>query len=426
MPSSNSLFSAAKKRIPGGVNSPVRAFGAVGGTPPFVASGRGSRIKDVDGREYIDYVMSWGPLILGHAHPAVVRAVRDAAGRGTSFGAPTPGEVELAQSLCDASKPLQRVRLVSSGTEAAMSALRVARALSKRTGVVKFAGCYHGHADAFLVKAGSGLATFGISSSAGVPNEIARKTFVLPYNDPAALRELLWKRRQEIGAVILEPVAGNMGLVLPSQEFLEKIQQYCRELGVILICDEVITGFRLRYGTVSETLGLKPDLLVLGKIIGGGMPLAAFGGSAAAMSLVSPEGPVYQAGTLSGNPVAVAAGRAALNLLRRTPRIYESINSKAQELQHGLERSARQHNLQITINRAGSMLTLFFHPGPVTDYAGAAKSDVKRYGRFFHEMLRRGVYLPPSQFEAWFVSAAHSDKDIDKTLQAADGAFRRL
>lgn len=426
MKRSKALFAQAKKVIPGGVNSPVRAFGAVGGYPPFIKQARGAHLIDADGTTYIDYVMSWGPLILGHAHPEIVKAIQIMAARGTSFGAPTLGEVEMASALVQAVPSMKRVRLVSSGTEAAMSALRVARAAAKRTGVVKFAGCYHGHADAFLVKAGSGLATFGISSSAGVPGEIARKTYVLPYNDTASLRELLWQKKREIGAVILEPVAGNMGLVLPSPEFLEKIQQYCKEHGILLICDEVITGFRLGYGGVQDALGLRPDLTVLGKIIGGGMPLAAFGGSADAMKLVAPEGPVYQAGTLSGNPVAVAAGLATLMHLKKDPKIYDRLNARGQALQHGLERMARQHQLQITINRAGSMLTLFFHPGPVVDYASASKSDVKRYAKFFHGMLERGIYLPPSQFEAWFVSDAHTDKDIEATLRAADAVFKKL
>jgi glutamate-1-semialdehyde 2,1-aminomutase len=423
---SRALFSLARRWIPGGVNSPVRAFGAVGGAPPFIRRGRGARIFDEDGRRYIDYVLSWGPLILGHSHPAVVRAIRSAASAGTTFGAPTAGEVDLARTLAGAIGSMRRVRLVSSGTEAAMSALRVARAVSRRGGVIMFAGCYHGHADPFLVRAGSGLATFGISSSAGVPGEAARRTYVLPYNDASALRELLVRKKQEIGAIILEPVAGNMGVVLPSAEFLDAVRRYRKQYGLALICDEVITGFRFAFGGVQDSLGLKPDLTTLGKIVGGGLPLAAFGGSGDAMSMVAPLGPVYQAGTLSGNPVAVAAGRATLEVLRRRPGIYRRLNSMAKNLQDGLGAAARARGLFITINRAGSMMTLFFHPGPVVDYASASRADTTRYARFFHGMLKRGIYLPPSQFEAWFLSAAHRDRDIEQTVRAAEEVFRTL
>lgn len=392
----------------------------MGGTPVTVIRGRGAVITDIEGRRYIDYVGSWGPLILGHAPPKVLRAVSAAARRGTTFGAPTPGETELAQSLCRAAG-LDRVRLVSSGTEACMSALRLARAFSKREGLVKFEGCYHGHADPFLIKAGSGLATFGISSSAGVP---PARTYVLPYNDAEALEQVLRRRWRQIGAVIVEPIAGNMGVVLPKPEFIRALRRLTAAYGILLIFDEVITGFRLRFGTVQPELHTKADLTTLGKIVGGGLPLAAFGGKAAVMKLLAPEGPVYQAGTLSGNPVAVAAGLATLRAL--TPKVYAKIDALAKRLERGIAAAARRHGIPVTINRAGSMLTVFFTDRPVTDWKSAATSDTGRYARFFHGMLERGIYLPPSQFEAWFVSAAHTDRHIDATIRAADQVFRTL
>jgi len=421
---SEAAYARARKVIPGGVNSPVRAFGAVGGAPVFVSHGYGSKVVDVDGRPYIDYVMSWGPLILGHAHPAVVKAVRVAAERGTSYGMPTEGEAELARRLCQAIPSMKRVRLVNSGTEAAMSALRVARASTEREGLVKFEGCYHGHADPFLVKGGSGLATLGISSSAGVPDGAVGRTVVLPYNNVEALADVLKRHGRSIAAVIVEPVAANMGVVPPKPEFLSEARRLCTKHGALLIFDEVITGFRLRYGAVQDELGVRSDLTLLGKIIGGGLPVGAFGGDAGAMDLLAPLGPVYQAGTLSGNPVAVAAGRATLEELSR--KVYARLEEAARELAKGLLQGAERRGVEISINRAGSMLTLFFGPGPVVDFAGASACDTKRYAAFFHSMLAQGVLLPPSQFEAWFLSTAHADEDIEATVRAADAAFARL
>lgn len=412
---SAAAFRRARKAIPGGVNSPVRAFGAVGGVPRFVRSAKGAWLADEDGNRYLDYVGSWGPLILGHAHPAIVKAVRAAAGRGTTYGAPTVAEVELAETMRDAVPSMERVRLVSSGTEACMSALRVARAFAKRDGVVMFAGGYHGHADPFLVKAGSGLATFGVPTSPGVPKAVAGRTIVLPYNDPVALRAAITRRWREIAAVIVEPVAGNMGVVPPRPGFLEEMRRLTAKHGIVLIFDEVITGFRAAYGGVQKLIGIRPDLTCLGKIIGGGMPLAAYGGRAELMKLVSPGGPVYQAGTLSGNPAAVAAGLAQLRYLRDHPEVYRRIDRLAARLEDGLK--GRR------VNRFGSLLTLFFNAAAVVDWASAATCDRKAYARFFHRMLERGIYLPPSQFEAWFVGAAHTDRDIDRTIEAARAAL---
>lgn len=413
-------FEEARRFLPGGVNSPVRAFRGVGGTPLTIARGKGAVVTDIEGRSYIDYVGSWGPLILGHAPPEVLRAISAAAPNGTTFGAPTVGETELAKTLCRAAG-LDRVRLVSSGTEACMSALRLARAFSKREGLIKFEGCYHGHSDPFLIKAGSGLATFGISSSAGVP---PAKTIVLPYNDADTIERVIRKRWRQIGAVIVEPIAANMGVVLPNSDFARALRRLTAAYGIILIFDEVVTGFRLRFGTVQPELKVAADLTTLGKIIGGGMPLAAFGGKGAVMKLLAPEGPVYQAGTLSGNPVAVAAGLATLRAL--TPKIYAKIDALAQRLERGLAETAGRRGIPVRINRAGSMLTLFFTGAPVTDWTSAATSDTGRYAKFFHGMLERGIYLPPSQFEAWFVSAAHTEEQIDATIRAADRTFANL
>lgn len=415
-----SAFEEARRFLPGGVNSPVRAFKGVGGTPVTMARGKGAVITDIEGRNYVDYVGSWGPLIVGHASPKVLQAISAAARKGTTFGAPTLGETELAKTLCRAAG-LDRVRLVSSGTEACMSALRLARAFSKREGLIKFEGCYHGHSDPFLIKAGSGLATFGISSSAGVP---PAKTFVLPYNDAEALEQVIRKQWRQIGAVIVEPIAGNMGVVLPKPDFIRALRRLTAAYGIILIFDEVITGFRLRFGTVQPELKTAADLTTLGKIVGGGMPLAAFGGKAAVMRLLAPEGPVYQAGTLSGNPVAVAAGLATLRAI--TANIYVKLDALAQRLSRGIAEAARRRGIPVTINRAGSMLTVFFTDLPVTDWTSAAASDTERYAKFFHGMLERGIYLPPSQFEAWFVSAAHTEKQIDATIRAADETFANL
>jgi glutamate-1-semialdehyde 2,1-aminomutase len=402
---SRRLLRRAVRVIPGGVNSPVRAFRAVGGNPPFLYKARGAHIHDADGRRFLDFVGSWGPLILGHAHPAVVRAVREAAARGTSYGAPHEAEVEMAELLCAAVR-LDRVRLVSSGTEACMSAIRVARGFTGRDLVVKFEGGYHGHADGLLVKAGSGAATFGVPTSAGVPGALARLTAVLPYNDASAATRFL--RKHKVACVIVEPVAGNMGVVPPAPGFLETLRGETERTGALLIFDEVITGFRLRWGSGSD---LRPDLTTLGKIIGGGLPLAAYGGRREVMAKVAPEGPVYQAGTLSGNPLAVAAGLAQLREVKRT-NPYPRLERLAARLAAGLPG---------TVNRVGSMLTPFFAGAPVTDWDSAARSDTKRFARFHRAMLERGVHLPPSQFEAWFVSAAHTERDIDRAIEAARG-----
>jgi glutamate-1-semialdehyde 2,1-aminomutase len=414
-PRSEAAFRRARRVIPGGVNSPVRAYRAVGGTPPFVASARGATVTDADGRRYLDYVGSWGPLILGHAAPPVVRAVREAAGRGTSYGAPTEAEVEMAELLCSALPSMEKVRLVSSGTEAAMSAIRAARALTNRDGVVKFEGCYHGHADGLLVKAGSGAATFGVPTSAGVPEDVARHTHVLPYNELDAARALFRKRWSTLACVILEPVAANMGVVAPAPGFLDGLRQLTAKHGVVLIFDEVITGFRLCWGGAQTLYGVRPDMTVLGKVIGGGLPVGAYGGRREIMGLVSPEGPVYQAGTLSGNPLAVAAGLAQLKALRSDRSVYRRIDARGARLAAAFR--------GITVNRVGSMLTPFFTTGPVTGWRSAARCDTKRFARFHRAMLDRGVMLPPSQFEAWFVSAAHTDADIERTARAITGSL---
>ncbi len=408
--------------MPGGVNSPVRAFRAVGGDPVSIASGKGSRITDVDGNTYIDYVGSWGPLILGHCHPEVMEALARAISTGTSFGASTAGEVELADAIHQAFPSVERVRLVSSGTEATLSALRVARAATGREKILKFEGCYHGHADSLLVKAGSGVATLGLPDSPGVPRALAELTVTAPYNDVGALDEVFRVHQGQLAAAIVEPVAGNMGCVPPRPGFLERLRGLTAKQGTVLIFDEVMTGFRVAYGGAQQLYGIRPDLTTLGKIIGGGLPAAAYGGKAALMDLVAPAGPVYQAGTLSGNPLAVAAGIKTLELLRR-PGFYERLNAVSEELIAGLAAEAARARVALTINRAGSMFTAFFSPEPVTDYASARKSDTAAFARFFRTLLDRGVYFPPSQFEAAFVSAAHTAEDVALTLDAARRAF---
>ena len=415
---SANLFKAASRVIPGGVNSPVRAFRGVGGEPFFVASAEGARLTDVDGRSYLDFVGSWGPLILGHAARPVVEAVTAAVSRGTSYGAPTPGEVDLAEMITAAYPSMEMVRLVSSGTEATMSAIRVARGATGRDVLLKFDGCYHGHADSLLVKAGSGGATFGIPDSAGVPESLARLTVTASFNDIAGVRAIFETRGREIAAVIVEPVAGNMGVVPPAPGFLEALRDLCTRHGAVLIFDEVITGFRLAFGGAQMKYGIRPDLTCLGKIIGGGLPVGAYGGSRDLMSRVSPLGPVYQAGTLSGNPLAVAAGLATLRALREGD-VYRRLDSLGAELERGLVAAAGKAGVPLTVNRVGSMLTGFFTDKPVTDYATAKRSDAARYGRFFHAMLARGVFLAPSQFEAAFVSLAHRDADIVAAAEAA-------
>jgi len=415
----------ARKRIPGGVNSPVRAFGAVGGEPPFISHGSGARLCDVDGRAYIDYVCSWGPLILGHAHPEIVAAVETAARRGTSFGAPTPLEVELAEAINAAFPTIEKVRLVNSGTEATMSVSRVVRAATERKLIVKFDGGYHGHADSLLARAGSGLATFNLPDSAGVPEEFVRFTRTLPYNDRMAAERLFQARGREIAAVIVEPVAGNMGCILPAPGFLETLRQQTQKYGALLIFDEVITGFRVAYGGAQERFGVLADMTTLGKIIGGGLPVGAYGGRQRVMDLVAPAGPVYQAGTLSGNPLAVSAGLAALRALKQ-PGTYEKLEALGAKLGDGLLQAAEQAGVPAQVNRCGSMLTVFFSRKPVTDFASAKRCDTEKFARFHRALLEGEVYWPPSQFEAAFVSLAHTEEDIEHTLEAARAAFVEL
>ena len=425
MTQSEELFARAQRLIPGGVNSPVRAFKAVGGTPLFIRKAEGSRIWDVDGKAYIDYVGSWGPMILGHAHLPVVEAVQKAAARGTSYGAPCAGEVELAERVTRLVPSIEKVRFVSSGTEAAMSALRLARGFTGRRKILKFAGCYHGHADGLLVAAGSGVATLGIPGSPGVPEGTVADTLVAPFNDVDAIETLAGSHGADLAAVIIEPVAGNMGCVAPREGYLEAVREITRGIGALLIFDEVMTGFRLAMGGAQELYGITPDLTCLGKILGGGLPVAAYGGRAEIMDQVAPDGPVYQAGTLSGNPLAMAAGCAALDALRGGA-TYERLDALSIRLQVGLARGAQAAGVMLTVNRVGSMFTPFFCRGPVTDYASAKASDTLAFSRFFHAMLKRGVYLPPAQFEAAFVSLAHSERDIDETVRAAAEAFGEL
>ncbi|MCA1646719.1 MAG: glutamate-1-semialdehyde 2,1-aminomutase [Chloroflexi bacterium] len=416
------LYARAKELLPGGVDSPVRAFGAVGGTPRFIARGRGSATWDVDGNRYIDYLASWGPLIAGHAHPSVVAAIQDAATRGTSFGAPTEAELELADLVKKAFPSIDLVRFVSSGTEATMSALRLARAATGRDMLLKFDGGYHGHADGLLVQTGSGALTFGQPDSPGVPADYARQTLSVPYNDLAAVRDAVQAYPGQIAAVIVEPVAGNMGVVPPAPGFLEHLRSMTREHGTLLIFDEVITGFRVTLGGAQQQFRITPDLTCLGKIVGGGLPVGAYGGRRDLMEQLSPLGPVYQAGTLSGNPLAMAAGAATLRLLGE-PGVYAHLETLSARLADGLLEVARAADVPYTANRVGSMFTGFFCREPVTDYASARKADTRAYGRFFHAMLERGVYLAPSQFEAGFVSLAHTDAEIDATIAAAAAAF---
>jgi glutamate-1-semialdehyde 2,1-aminomutase len=411
--------------MPGGVNSPVRAFRAVGGDPIFMASGKGAMMTDVEGKSYIDYMLSWGPLILGHAHPEVVEALARAAETGTSFGACTPREVELAERIVEAYPSIERVRLVNSGTEATLSALRVARAATGRDKILKFEGCYHGHADSLLVKAGSGVATLGLPDSPGVPRALAQLTVTAPFNDAGALEDAFRVHRNELAAAIVEPVVGNMGCVPPRQGFLEKLRALTHEQGTVLIFDEVMTGFRVAYGGAQQLYKLDPDMTTLGKIIGGGLPVGAYGGKARLMDLVAPAGPVYQAGTLSGNPLAVAAGLKTLEILRR-PGIYQRLDSLTSKLTNGLVAEAARLGVGLTVNRVGSMFTAFFTPDPVWDYASAKKADTAAYGLFFGILLEAGVYFPPSQFEAAFVSTSHSEGDVSATLQAASFAFSGL
>jgi glutamate-1-semialdehyde 2,1-aminomutase len=421
--SSEALFVAAQRYIPGGVNSPVRAFRAVGGTPRFIARAAGARVYDVEGREYIDYVASWGPMILGHAHPVVVRAVQQAAQRGTSYGAPTEAEVVLARMICEAFPSIELVRLVSSGTEAAMSAIRVARGYTHRDLVVKFDGCYHGHSDGLLVQAGSGATTLGIPNSGGVPSGYTQQTLSLPFNNLAVVQEAFERYRDRIAAVILEPVPGNMGVVLPASGFLQGLRELTARHGALLLFDEVITGFRVQYGGAQHLYGVTPDLTILGKIIGGGLPVGAFGGRRDIMEQVAPLGPVYQAGTLSGNPLAVTAGIETLRLLRE-PKVYEGLEALAQQLCDGVQQAATRAGVPIYTTRLGSMFCTFFSAQPVTDYASANGADTARFRRYFHALQEAGIYVAPSQFEAGFISTAHSKDDVAHTIEANYQAFQ--
>lgn len=416
------LFRDACEVIPGGVNSPVRSFRAVGGQPIFAARAAGSRVWDADGNEYVDYICSWGPLILGHAHPGVLAAVRDAAERGTSYGVPTEAEVELARGIAAAVPGIEMVRLVNSGTEATMSALRLARAATGRHRVVKFAGCYHGHVDALLVKAGSGALTLGVPDSPGVTPGTAADTLILPYNDLAAVEELFQREGETVAAVIVEPVAGNMGLVPPAPGFLEGLRRLTGQHGALLIFDEVITGFRVSYGGAQAHYGVIPDLTCLGKVIGGGLPVGAYGGPRRLMEMVAPAGPVYQAGTLSGNPLATAAGLATLRALARRG-VYDELARKGERLAAGLRGVLADLGLPYQVNHLGSMCTLFFSARPVVDFASALASDTERFAGFFRALLEQGVLVPPSQFETWFVSLAHTDEDIDRTVEACRRAL---
>ena len=422
---SEELFRRAVELMPGGVNSPVRAFRGVGGTPRFIASAHGATMTDVDGRTYIDYVGSWGPMILGHADPEVIDALHAALGRGTSYGAPTELEVEMAEEIIDAVPSVEMVRMVNSGTEATMSALRLARGVTGREKIVKFEGCYHGHGDSLLVKAGSGVATLGLPDSPGVPAAVAGGTITAPYNDPAALEQVFDQHGRDIAAVIVEPVVGNMGCVPPAEGYLERLREVTRRHGALLIFDEVMTGFRLARGGAQELYGVTPDITTMGKIIGGGLPVGAYGASREIMEHVAPAGPVYQAGTLSGNPLAMTAGLATLRRLRDRS-LYERLDAAAGRLCDGVGEAAREAGFGTVTNRVGSMFTMFFTGEPVTDWHSASKADRDLYGRFFHLMLEEGVYLAPSQFEAAFLGAAHTGELIDKTIDAARRALRSL
>jgi glutamate-1-semialdehyde 2,1-aminomutase len=422
---SDKMFEAARRVIPGGVNSPVRACRSVGCDPLFIKRGLGALLIDVDGNEYIDFVCSWGPMILGHAHPSVIAAIRAAAVDGTSFGAPTPTEVDLAAMVVEAVPSIEKVRFVNSGTEATMSAVRLARGYTGRNIVVKFDGCYHGHADSFLVKAGSGLLTLGIPGSPGVPEDIVKNTLSIPYNNLEILEDTLRRKASEIACVIVEPVAGNMGCVPPAPGFLEGIRRLTKEFNILLIFDEVITGFRVAYGGAQERFGITPDLTCLGKIIGGGLPVGAYGGKAEIMDCIAPDGPVYQAGTLSGNPLAMAAGIAMLKELQR-PGVYTELERKSARFAEMLNGISRATGVPTQLNRVGSVMTVFFAPDPVKDFESAMRSDVGRYAQHYRQMLANGIYLAPSQFEAAFVSMAHSEKDLDTAAKMTEWSFKKL
>lgn len=424
---SRELQKRAEKLIPGGVNSPVRAFRSVGGEPPFLVRGEGSRVFDADGNSYIDYVGSWGPMLLGHAAPQVTEAVINIARNSTSFGASTPIEADLAEAVIGAFPSMEKVRFVSSGTEATMSAIRLARAYTNRKYIIKFEGCYHGHSDALLVKAGSGVATLGIPGSAGVPEEFVQFTLALPYNSKEALEQAFAKYKDKIACVIIEPVVGNMGCVPPNPGYLEFVREITAREGTVLIFDEVMTGFRVSYGGAQELYGIKPDLTTLGKVIGGGLPVGAYGGPAKIMDMVAPVGPMYQAGTLSGNPLAMAAGLAMLCTLRdNRAEIYGRLETLSGKLCDGVLAAARERSIPMTVNRVGSMFTFFFTASPVTDWDSAAKCDTTRFGNFFRGMLDAGIWLPPSQFEAAFLGAAHTEQDVTDTVAAAREALMQV
>jgi len=420
---SEEFFKRAQERIPGGVNSPVRAWQIVGGTPRFIAKGEGARIFDVDGKEYVDYVGSWGPLILGHGFPEVVAAVEAQVHRGTTFGAPTEAEVVLAEMVCDRIAGIEKLRLVSSGTEAVMSALRLARGYTGRAKIIKFDGCYHGHADSMLVQAGSGMASLGVPASQGVPPAFTQETLVVPYNDLGSVMEAFDRFSKNIAAVVVEPICGNMGVILPQMGFLEGLREVTLQHGALLIFDEVITGFRVAPGGAQELYGITPDLTCLGKILGGGLPLGAFGGRGEVMDLLAPEGSVYQAGTLSGNPLAVVAGTETLRILQR-PGTYEVLEKKGRRIEAGLRSVLEKFGLQAAINRVASMLTLFFGVNSVRNAEDARGTDRNRFGRFFHGMLERGVYYPPSPYESAFISVAHTDRNLDQTVEAFEDWVR--
>ena len=417
---SKELHARAVRVIPGGVNSPVRAFKSVACEPPYIVRGKGSRIWDADGNEYIDYVGSWGPLILGHAHPEVVEAVEKANRNGASFGACTPIEAELAEAVIEAFPSIARVRFVSSGTEATMSAIRLARAFTGRKYIIKFEGCYHGHADSLLVKAGSGVATLGIPGSAGVLEELAQFTLALPFNNCQAIEETFQKFKDQIACLIVEPVVGNMGCVPPAEGYLQFLRDITSQNGTLLIFDEVMTGFRVAFGGAQQLYRIRPDLTTLGKIIGGGLPVGAYGGRSEIMEMIAPLGPVYQAGTLSGNPLAMAAGLAAVRHLKQHPEIYQQLEQRTSNLVNGVVNAARKKGVSLSANRVGSMFTYFFQAGEVRDWDTAAKSDAQAFGKFYRGMLERGVYLPPSQYEAAFMSAAHTEEDVWRTIEAAE------
>lgn len=422
---STQLFSQAKKSIPGGVNSPVRAFKSVGADPLFIARASGCKVFDVDGNEFIDYVGSWGPMILGHCHPDVVAAVKSAADSGASFGAPTEKEITLAEMVIAAVPSIEMVRMVSSGTEATMSAIRLARGFTGRDKILKFSGCYHGHSDALLVKAGSGAATFGVPDSPGVPADFAKHTLTATFNNIDSVKALAAENKGQIACIIVEPVAGNMGTVPPKPGFLEGLRKLCTDEGIVLIFDEVMSGFRVAYGGAQEVYGVTPDMTTLGKIIGGGLPVGAFGGKREIMDMLSPAGGVYQAGTLSGNPLAMSAGIATLNLLKK-PGFYQQLEEKSAYLAEGISKAARDAGYPIFATRVGSMFCSFFTKNEVTDWESAATSDTKAFAAFFRNMLNEGIYLAPSQYETGFVSIAHTTEDLDRTIAAAEKCFKQL